>query len=520
MQAPHKYPLGRAVFRDIREEGLLYVDKTQYVWDMTHAGGKYFFLSRPRRFGKSLLCSTLESYFQGERDLFDGLAVGELEQTWEQHPVLHVDLSSVKATTVGGLREALGNVLSPLENRWGCSGSSSSFTVRISQLIDAAYEQTGEEVVFLVDEYDSPLLTVIHDPVTLADFREVMREFYSPLKGHEAKLRFVFLTGITKFSQLSIFSELNNIVNISMTSHYAGICGITEDELLGSMRPDVEWLADKNQLEFEEMRARLKERYDGYHFCKESPDIYNPFSVLSAFSYGELGNYWFVSGTPTSLVNVLDHFDFDIPQLEGFQAQASSFDAPTEQMDSPVPLMYQGGYLTIKGYDPRFDFYTLGVPNGEVSQGLYESLLPRYTGASGIQRDTFLGAFLDALNQDDIARALAQLRSFLAGIPFDLAPKNEKEFQTVLFIVWKVVGAKVATEVRTATGSIDVTIESPEKLYVLELKYDKSAKAALEQIDEKGYLIPFESSSKRLVKVGVNFSSKERTIDDWLIAEA
>lgn len=520
MQSPHTYPLGRAVFTEIREGGLLYVDKTRYIWQMTHLGGKYVFLSRPRRFGKTLLVSTLEAYFEGREDLFQGLAVHELRQDWTPVPVLRFDLSAIKTTSANDLRSGLAYALRPYEERYGCAPTTSNLGVRVEEIISRAYAQAQTQVALLVDEYDSPLLNVLHDAEQVQEFRDVMREFYSPLKKCEGMLSFVFLTGITKFSQLSIFSELNSLINISMVPQFAGICGITQEELEGSMTPDVEWLASQLGTTRDDALAALKAHYDGYHFAKVSPDVYNPYSLLHALAFADLGNYWFESGTPTSLVNVLTHYDLYIPTLEDFQAEAASFDAPTERMASPVPLMYQGGYLTIKGYDPLLDLYTLGVPNGEVSQGLYQVLLPHYAGISDLTRDAFVAKFATALYREDLQTALQQLRSLLAAVPYDLAPKDEKAFQAQLFIIFKVVGAKVATEVRTSTGRIDVVITMPKTIYVMELKYNKTAREALEQIDSKGYLVPYQGGNKRVVKVGLNYSPDERTIDDWQIEKS
>lgn len=521
MQAPHRYPAGKTIFPQMRQENFLYVDKTRYLWDMVASGGCYWFLSRPRRFGKTLLVSTMQAYFEGRRELFQGLYIGERETEWRRRPVLRFDLSAVKATTIKGLNETLSFVLESREREYGIGVTQDSFSVRMSRLIETAHQQTGEQVVILVDEYDSPLLPVLNDPETLRKFREVMRDFYAPLKAQEELLRFVFLTGITKFSQLSIFSELNNLNNISMLPQYAGICGITAEELENEMAPDVDWLAEQLGLSREQTMTALREKYDGYHFSRQSPDVYNPYSLVLSLQNRDLSNWWFGSGTPTVLVDALEHFDFDVTSLEGFQAQAVDFDAPTEQMTSPVPLLYQSGYLTIKGYDPELELYTLGVPNAEVEEGLYRALIPSYVTPNTMKSGSFLISFMKALRAEDIDAALHELRSFLAGIPYDLAAKDEKAFQAQLFILFKTVGAKIATEVRTATGRIDAVFETRAAIFVLELKYDGSAREALEQIDSKGYLVPYETSGKRLVKVGVNYSSTDRTIEEgWLIEEA
>ena len=378
MDAPHRYPVGVQVFEDIRTMGYLYVDKTAYLHRMVTEGGRYYFLSRPRRFGKTLLVSTMEAYFQGRRELFRGLDIDTLEPgEWRRSPVLRFDMSTVKTMTVEGLRAALDAILRGLGRTWGGDDPAAPYSARIGGLVRRARESAGgERAVVLVDEYDAPALNALHDPELLRRFCEVMREFYAPLKSLEGDLRFCFLTGISKFSQLSIFSELNNLQNVSMLPQYAGICGITAEELDRDLGPDVAFLAGRLGVGEADCRGALRERYDGYHFSAVSPDVYNPFSLVTAFNTGELGSHWFSSGTPTALVNMLRTHDIAVPDLEGVVASERSFDAPTESMGDPVAFMYQSGYLTIKGYDPRFRAYTLGIPNAEVAEGLYGALLP------------------------------------------------------------------------------------------------------------------------------------------------
>lgn len=386
----------------------------------------------------------------------------------------------------------------------------------------------GGGVVVLIDEYDAPLLNVMHDPNLLQRFRETMREFYSPLKTCEPMLRFVFITGISKFSQLSIFSELNNINNISMLPQYGGICGITADDLDTTLAADVAWLGSELGISTEECRAQLKAMYDGYRFSRGPAEIYNPFSVMTALDNREISSYWFGSGAPTSLVNMLRKGNIEVPDLEGVRARSTAFDAPTEAMGDPIAFMYQSGYLTIKGYEPVLDSYVLGIPNKEVARGLYEVLLPAYTGSTGSSSTGFVADFQAALLFDaDMDHALRLLRSFLAAIPYDLAPKDEKAFQTDLFLILRLVGMNISTEVRMATGRIDAVIEVPNALFVIELKYrhagDKHpcAADAVDQIGSKGYLIPYEAGTKRLFKVGVSYSEELRTLDDgWVIEEA
>ena len=369
MQAAKRYPVGRQVFSEIREGGFFYADKTRYVYDLAHRGGKYVFLSRPRRFGKTLLVSTMEAYFQGRRELFEGLAAAELEDEWREHPVLRFDLSTMKASDPGTLRAELDGILRRLEAVWGRDAEDTAISTRVEGLIVRAHERTGEQAVGLVDEYDAPLLNVAHDSERLSAFREVMREFYSPLKAMEPHLRFVFLTGITKFGHLSMFSDLNNLQNVSMLPAFAGVCGITSEELEGPLAPDVVLLAERMGVSEEECRAALKAKYDGYRFCAGSPLVYNPYSLVNAFEDGRMGSYWFESGAPSSLVRMLRASNFDVLKLEGAEVFATTFDAPIEGADSLVPFMYQAGYLTIKGYDADFDIYTLGVPNEEVREG-------------------------------------------------------------------------------------------------------------------------------------------------------
>lgn len=526
--APHRYPVGVQVFEDVRTEGYLYADKTGYIWDLIRAGGKYRFLSRPRRFGKTLLVSTMEAYFQGRKDLFSGLAIERLDtrEEWPVHPVLRLDLSTCKSTSEEGLSGELDMVLGRMEEVYGREEGVYGWSPRVESIIRRAARTSDQGVVVLVDEYDAPLLNVMHDSERLRRFREIMREFYSPLKACEPYLSFVFLTGISKFSQLSIFSELNNLVNVSMDPQFGGICGITAQELDGPIAPDVAWLAGELGITPAECREELRKRYDGYRFSEKPEEIYNPFSLVAALDRRKLDDYWFGSGTPTALINLLRSSDTTLPELEGIEASASSFDAPTEGMADPVPFMYQSGYLTIKDYDPLLKAYTLGVPNAEVAEGLSKTLLPFYTGRSDVETDGFVFRFIRSLLRSGMDAALRELRSFLSGIPYDLAAKNEKAFQAQLYLILKLVGANIQTEVRTATGRIDAVIEAPAATYVLELKYRKADEThpdsadALAQIDDRGYLIPYATSNKPVVKVGVVFSEEARTIDeDWRIRQ-
>ena len=515
-----RYPVGIQTFSEIRTNGYVYVDKTPYIYDLAHWSGKTFFLSRPRRFGKSLLISTMQSYFEGRYELFEGLAVAGLEGgEWESHPVLRVDLSTVKTTDEGQLVQLLEWTLSGLERVWGRNPDAKTPGSRLMALIQAAHAQTGKQVVVLVDEYDAPLLNVTHDAEKLQVFRETMREFYAPLKACDELLRFVFISGITKFSQLSIFSELNNLTNISLLPQFAGICGITEEELTSQMGEGVQALANSLGVTYGEAFAELKENYDGYHFSKVSPDVYNPFSLLSALANMDVAAYWFSSGTPSFLIRLLETRGWDIAGLEGSVARALEFDAPAERLASPLPLLYQGGYLTIKGYDRRRDAYTLGIPNEEVRRGLSERLVQHAAPEALHEHYGFLDSLADRLYDDDIDGALALMKSYLAGIPYHLGSRDERGFETTFFLIFDLLGIQIETEFKTATGRVDAVVRTDTTVFVMEFKYDKSAAVALAQIDEKGYMLPFARDGRKLCKVGVNFSDKLQTIDEWVIEE-
>ena len=515
-----RYPVGIQTFSEIRTNGYVYVDKTAYIHDLAHWSGKTFFLSRPRRFGKSLLISTMQSYFEGRYELFEGLAVAGLEGgEWESHPVIRVDLSTVKTTDEGQLVQLLEWTLSGLERVWGRNPDAKTPGSRLMALIQAAHAQTGKHVVVLIDEYDAPLLNVTHDAEKLQVFRETMREFYAPLKACDELLRFVFISGITKFSQLSIFSELNNLTNISLLPQFAGICGITEEELTSQMGEGVQALANSLGVTYGEAFAELKENYDGYHFSKVSPDIYNPFSLLSALANMDVAAYWFSSGTPSFLIRLLETRGWDIAGLEGSVARALEFDAPAERLASPLPLLYQGGYLTIKGYDRRRDAYTLGIPNEEVRRGLSERLVQHAAPEALHEHYGFLDSLADRLYDDDIDGALALMKSYLAGIPYHLGSRDERGFETTFFLIFDLLGIQIETEFKTATGRVDAVVRTDTSVFVLEFKYDKSAEVALAQIDEKGYLLPFERDDRKLYKAGVNFSGELQTIDGWIIEE-
>lgn len=526
MKAARGYPVGVQVFEDIRERGLLYADKTRYVYDMAHLGGRYVFISRPRRFGKTLLVSTLEAYFRGRRELFEGLEIEGLEREWRAHPVLRLDLSDFKESSTEGLLAKFDALLGPYEREYGIKEPRETPGLRLLDLVLAACERTGERAVVLVDEYDAPLLNVVHNPERLWAFREIMREFYSPLKKLEPQLRFVLLTGVSKFGQLSVFSELNNLQNISMTPRFAGACGVTENELRGPLAPDVTLLAERMGLSTEECFAALKRRYDGYRFCEGSPGVYNPYSLVSAFQDGRIANYWFASGTPSSLVDLLRGRDFNLTKLEGARASSDAFDAPAEGMATPVPFMYQAGYLTIKDYDALNDIYTLGIPNEEVRKGLYEVLLPYYAGDELQDSGVLLADLADAVRAGDMDSFLRHLRSLFASAAHNMAVRDEAAFQNVMFLLLKLLGMRVSAECAFACGRADLVVETPDTVYVMELKYSRpeapaTAEDAVAQIRGRGYLVPWEADGRRVVEVGAVFDEEQRTVaEGWIIRES
>ena len=513
------YPIGMQTFSEIREEDFLYVDKTEYIYRMTHTSGKYFFLSRPRRFGKSLLVSTMQSYFEGKKELFKGLAVEKLEKEWTEYPVLHFDMSGGKHMEPEQLELYLGYILEDQEKKWGINEPRIGANNRLIDLINTAYEKSGKQVVVLIDEYDAPMLDVTHEKEQLDVLRNIMRNFFSPLKYSEAKLRFLFLTGITKFSQVSIFSELNNITNVSMDDEYAGICGITKEELLENMSDDIDMLADALGYSREMMIAKLKENYDGYHFSKKSPDVFNPYSLLNCFSKKELGAFWFSSGTPTYLINMLRQFGVLPTEIAPTEAVSSSFNAPTENMKTITPLLYQSGYVTIKEYDPETRIYTLDIPNKEIKVGLFDNLLPNYVdGVSAERGNVAIAKMALLIGKRNMDGALHLLQDFLGTVPYCNVTNYEGHYQQMLFIIFTLLtNYLVDVEVHTPRGRVDIVLLTKTDLYVVELKLNKSAQAAMQQINLKNYRQRFALCGLPITKVGINFDSTQGTIEDWVI---
>ena len=523
--AERRYPVGIQTFSRIRKEGYVYIDKTDLVWKMTKES-PFVFLSRPRRFGKSLLTTTLDSYFKGQKELFEGLKIMDLETEWESYPVIHIDLSVAKRQpSVDELRNTLMWLMDPLCEEYGRSNLETSPGKMLNGLIQRAFRKTGKQVVVLIDEYDAPLLDVLHESQQLEDFRNVMQEFYVQLKANEAMIRFCFITGITKFSQLSILSTINNLTNISMDPKFAAICGITEEEFVTDMAPDIQKLADKEEVTFEEMHAKLKLQYDGYRFSEVSPDVYNPFSLLKCFVQHKVSNYWFESGTPTFLICQMQYFRTDITTMDRIEASASSFDRPTEAMTNALPLLYQSGYITIKGYDRESDTYILSIPNKEVKVGLVDGLIPTYIGLdSSMVQDGFVLKFWRALKKNDIDAAMQEMKAFLASIPYvegfqkklEEVKNYEGFYEYTFWLIFNMLNVYAQTQVKCANGRIDFVVLMPDTTYVFELKVNGTAQQAFEQINGKGYYLPYQTEGRRVVKVGVQFDRDTMTVGGYL----
>ena len=513
-----RLPVGIQTYSEIVDRNCLYIDKTEYICKMMEVS-KYIFLSRPRRFGKSLLVSTLQAYFEGRKDLFKGLYIESVEKEWTEYPVLKFSMASGKHMEKEQLERYLLNILEENERRFGLSSDSKDPNVRLKNLIFNVYEKTGKKVVVLIDEYDAPLLDVAHEEETLPVLRNVMRNFYSPLKDSDPYLHFLFLTGITKFSQLSIFSELNNLKNISMMPEFAAICGISKTEVEDQMADYLDDFAAHNQLTRQETMDALKRQYDGYHFTWPSPDIFNPFSLLNALQDRALKSYWFESGTTTFLIELLRKYGNDFTDIKEVEASACDFDAPTESATNIVPLLYQSGYLTIKAYNSEFDYYTLGIPNREVRIGLTRSLIPAYITPNTLVVNNTARRMAQLLAKEDIDGALTLLQQFLLTVPYCNEANSEGHYQQVFYIILTLVtGYFTDVEIHTPRGRIDVVMNTGKTIYLFELKLNKSAEVAMQQINAKNYASKYSLNGLPVVKVGINFDAEKRTLGEWQVS--
>lgn len=511
-----KLPIGIQTFEDIRRDNYLYVDKTAFVWRIANTGKPYF-LSRPRRFGKSLLLSTFEAYFKGKKELFEGLAIEQMEKEWRQFPVLHLDLNAKKYETSEDLNAMLNQHLEKWESQYGDEKKDRSPEERFSYVISRASEQAGCGVVVLVDEYDKPLLQTLCNIPLMEEYRQTLKAFYGVLKSSDRYLRFVFLTGVTKFAQVSVFSDLNQLNDISMKPQYATICGITMQELTHTFAPEIQQLAEHNGLTQEEALQKMKISYDGYHFCEFAEGVFNPFSVLNLFDGYKFSNYWFQTGTPTFLVELLKKSEYDLRTLiDGVEASASSFTEYRIDANNPIPLIYQSGYLTIKDYSSRFGNYLLEFPNDEVRYGFIDFLIPYYTSVVDDERGFYIGKFILELENGDYDSFLTLLQAFFADFPYELNDKSERHYQVVFYLVFKLMGQFTDVEIRSARGRADAVVKTPAYIYIFEFKLNGTAEEALQQIDDKGYLIPYQADGRKLIKIGVEFSATERNISRWL----
>ena len=515
-----RYPLGLQTFKNVIEGNYVYVDKTDLVYELVREN-KYCFLSRPRRFGKSLLVTTLQAYFEGKKELFEGLAMDSLETEWTAYPVIHFDISKGKYYNINNLISTLNVIVSPYEQLYNLTpDKNDDFNVRIINIIKAARQQTGKKVVVLIDEYDAPMHDSMKDEKLQDQIRDIMRNFFSPLKSEEDNLQFVFMTGISKFSQLSIFSELNNITNISMEDEYSSICGISKEELLENFHEDIEDLAKACKISFDEAVARLKFHYDGYHFSGNGADMFNPYSLLNTFRVNKFGSYWFSTGTPTFLIELLKEKSIDMLQMEDIWTSSDRFDTPTKKITDPIPVLYQSGYLTIKDYIDMADTYKLAFPNEEVRKGFSNSLF-RYYAPDGMgDRDAIYLAWAKNFilsPEDNMEAFLPHLQTFYRKFPYTLVNNNERHYQAVLYTILLILGCDVTPEVPTSDGRIDMVLKTKRSIYVLELKYKKDAEAAMEQIDRKDYAAVFADDWRKKYKVGINFSEDRRSIDGWKV---
>lgn len=512
-----KYPIGEQDFESLRLGGYVYVDKTRYIERLIVTGTKYCFLSRPRRFGKSLFLSTLASFFEGKRHLFDDLHIADMEWNWDEYPVLVLDLNTEKYGGAEQLRMLLNAKFSKWEHKYGVTAVDESLSERFGNIIAAAHRLTGRQVVILVDEYDKPMVANLNNPQEFENYRSELSAVYANFKSSAAHIRMVFMTGVSRFSKLSVFSGLNNLDDITYTDDYADICGIADAELERYFKPGLEALAEKLDCSKAEAVALLKQYYDGYRFAARGSDMYNPWSVLSAMRYSQVKNYWNHTGIPTVIGEALKRIDVDLEEYFNSECDERELLGLDISAPSPLALLYQTGYLTIKSYDPEYDLYQLGIPNLEVREGLYHSLLPYYVDLKNRQSDSLVRTLNLCLRNGQPDRFMQELQAYFAGISYKLKIANENNFHNAFNILLNLIGFKSEVEKTTSDGRIDILIGTDRFVYIIEFKFDGSAKKALEQIERKQYNLQFSTDSRQVFKIGVNFSSETRRIDDWVI---
>ena len=520
MAQARKYPIGIQTFSEIRERNYLYIDKTQYLVDFIDKGYKYVFLSRPRRFGKSLFASMIHAYYEGRKDLFEGLAMGEYEKDWVKHPVLHFDMSAAKHMDKDMLERYLADMLTDQEAVFGYKSEKQDPNIRLKDLVVTANRLTGRKVALIIDEYDAPLLDVVHEELNLVALRRAMQNFYSPIKSLDPYLEFVFLTGITKFAQLSIFSELNNLFNISMYDKYSAICGISSEELHTQMLPDVERLAEHLHLSVDETFERLKRKYDGYHFSHDNMvDVFNPFSLINALADSKLRNYWASSGATSMLPKFVDDMEIRLKDFDHCALISTTIETSDVTGGGPELFLYQSGYLTIKDY--QMGVYILGFPNQEVRQALYETVLPALTLRSNSNIQSVQSGLLLALQLGNLPEAMKCLKALVADVPYSnkkLASMDmEERYRLILSTIFNAIGCRVEVEKMIATGRIDMVVETIHIIYVLELKLSNNGgiDAAAEQIRSRQYAEPFKADKRRVVALAIELDDKGKGLIDW-----
>lgn len=513
-----KYPLGIQNFESVRENGYLYIDKTAMIWQIA-TNGKCYFLSRPRRFGKSLLISTLEAYFRGQKELFKGLAIENLEQEWREYPVLHMDMNARNYANKDALLAELNKHLEMWEAEYGDEYKDRAPEERFQHVIMNAYKKTGQKVVILVDEYDKPLLQTVNDKALQEDYRATLKAFYGVEKSMDGYIRFALFTGVTKFSKVSVFSDLNNLTDISMDAHYVELCGITEKEIRHTLDAQVGEMAEANDMSKDECYEKLKERYDGYHFEADTVGIYNPYSLLSALSSKSFKDYWFETGTPSYLIELLKNSNYPLDNLGTEELTASVLGNIDTVDQSPIPVLYQSGYLTLKGYDKEFEMYRLGFPNLEVERGFTRFLIPYYTTLKSDQGQFFVANFVKELRTGKVEAFMKRLESLFADGDYQVVGKAELYFQNVVWVIFKMIGFYTEVERHTSDGRMDMFIKTADYIYILEFKLDKSAEEALQQIEDKQYVKPFEHDGRTLYEIGINFSTSTKRIDGWKMKE-
>ena len=510
------YPIGVQDFEKLRKDGYMYVDKTALMYKMITTGS-YYFLSRPRRFGKSLLISTLKAYFQGKKDLFVGLAIEQMEKDWMERPVLHLDLNIEKYGSTESLEKILDDHLKRWEKDYDVDVISDSLPLRFANVIRRACEKTGERVAILVDEYDKPLLQSIGNKDVQTELRNMLKPFYGVLKTMDGCIKFALLTGVTKFGKVSVFSDLNHLMDISMDQRYTEICGISERELHTCFREEIMDLAARQSMSFEDVTEKLRIAYDGYHFAPNTEGLYNPFSVLNTFARMTFGNYWFETGTPTYLVELLKKNGYELEHVDGVEVGIETLSGVDATDTDAIPVIFQSGYLTIKGYDPRFNVYTLGYPNKEVEEGFVKFLLPFYTPIVESKSAFQIKNFVKEVESGDIDGFFARLQTLFSDTTYELVRQQELHYSNVLYIVFKLMGFYTQVEYHTNKGRIDLVLQTPDYIYIMEFKLNGTAEEALQQINEKDYAAPFAKDLRKLYKIGINFSSETRNIEKWLI---